>query len=203
MRADLLTDAVDGLDEALAAVDGFDQVLVGGLLRPQPAQAAGLAGLADAVAGSPLAGRTAEASEKTAAGAADEDHFLVLAAARTALLGSVHDALVARVEEAVGRPRAEETAAPGAGAEHPVNLLAAARGWLCDLARTGWQGIDHELVGGAAPVVVTAMLPEPALRQLATLLDGFAAELAASCPEPRWSRSRSAGGRTCGRGLCC
>ncbi|WUU80796.1 hypothetical protein OG790_04610 [Streptomyces cellulosae] len=181
MRADLLTDAVEGLDEALAAVDGFDGVLVGGLLRPQPAQAIGLAGLADAVAGSPLAGRVAEAAEKTAAGAADEDHYLALAAARTALLGSVHDALIARVEEAVGRPRAEDPAAEAAGVEHPVNLLVAARGWLCDLARTGWQGIDHELVAGAAPVV-TAMLPEPGLRRLATLLDGFAAELAASCP---------------------
>ncbi|MGV9919458.1 hypothetical protein ACWDUK_20000 [Streptomyces cellulosae] len=186
MRADLLTDAVEGLDEALAAVDGFDGVLVGGLLRPQPAQAVGLAGLADAVAGSPLAGRAAEAAEKAAAGAADEDHYLTLAAARTALLGSVHDALVARVEEAVGRPRAEDPAAEAAGVEaagveHPVNLLVAARGWLCDLARAGWQGIDHELVAGAAPVV-TAMLPEPGLRRLATLLDGFAAELAASCP---------------------
>ncbi|MGV9811950.1 hypothetical protein ACWDTQ_08415 [Streptomyces cellulosae] len=181
MRADLLTDAVEGLDEALAAVDGFDGVLVGGLLRPQPAQAVGLAGLADAVAGSPLAGRVAEAAEKAAAGAADEDHYMALAAARTALLGSVHDALVARVEEVVGRPRAEDPAAEAAGVEHPVNLLVAARGWLCDLARTGWQGIDHELVAGAAPVV-TAMLPEPGLRRLATLLDGFAAELAASCP---------------------
>ncbi|MFC8035112.1 hypothetical protein ACFUVU_20205, partial [Streptomyces griseoincarnatus] len=95
MRADLLTDAVEGLDEALGAVDGFDQVLVGGLLRPQPAQAVGLAALADAVAGSPLAGRVAEAAEKSAAGAADEDHYLALAAARSALLGSVHDALVA------------------------------------------------------------------------------------------------------------
>ncbi|MGA4980496.1 hypothetical protein ACPB9I_00265 [Streptomyces cellulosae] len=181
MRADLLTDAVEGLDEALAAVDGFDGVLVGGLLRPQPAQAVGLAGLADAVAGSPLAGRVAEAAEKAAAGAADEDHYMALAAARTALLGSVHDALVARVEEAVGRPRAEDPAAEAAGVERPVNLLVAARGWLCDLARAGWQGIDHELVAGAAPVV-TAMLPEPGLRRLATLLDGFAAELAASCP---------------------
>ncbi|MGV9954461.1 hypothetical protein ACWDU0_21565 [Streptomyces cellulosae] len=181
MRADLLTDAVEGLDEALAAVDGFDGVLVGGLLRPQPAQAVGLAGLADAVAGSPLAGRVTEAAEKAAAGAADEDHYMALAAARTALLGSVHDALVARVEEVVGRPRAEDPAAEAAGVEHPVNLLVAARGWLCDLARTGWQGIDHELVAGAAPVV-TAMLPEPGLRRLATLLDGFAAELAASCP---------------------
>ncbi|AZM64382.1 MULTISPECIES: hypothetical protein [unclassified Streptomyces] len=182
MRADLLTDAVDGLDEALAAVDGFDDALVDGLLRPQPAQAAGLAGIADAVAASPLAARVAEAAEKTAAGAAGEDHFVALAAARTALLGSVHDALVARVEEAVGRPPAQEAGtAPADDAEPAGNLLIAARGWLCGLARAGWRGIDHELVGGAS-AVVSAMLPEPGLRRLAALLDGFAAELAASCP---------------------
>ncbi|AQS71845.1 hypothetical protein B1H29_06095 [Streptomyces pactum] len=181
MRTDLLLDDVDGLDEALAAVDGFDGALVGGLLRPQPGQAAGLAGLADAVAGTPLASRVAEAADKTAAGAGGEDHFVALAAARTALLGSVHDALTARVEEAVDRPRAAAAGGPASGAEHAVNLRLAARSWLCDLARAGWRGIDHELVGGAAPVVA-AMLPDPASRRLATLLDGFAAELAASCP---------------------
>lgn len=182
MRADLLTDDIAGLDEALAAVDGFDEALVGGLLRPQPGQAGALAGLADAVAESPLASRVAEAAEKAAAGAAGEDHFVALAAARTALLGSVHDALTARIEEAVDRPRAEESGtAPAGGEEHAANLHAAARSWLCDLARAGWRGIDHELVGGAAPVV-SAMLPDPALRRPATLLDGFAAELAASCP---------------------
>ncbi|MET9775928.1 hypothetical protein ABZ023_17030 [Streptomyces sp. NPDC006367] len=187
MRADLLSDGVDGLDEALAAVDGFDDVLVGGLLRPQPAQAGGLTGLADAVAGSPLAARVAEAAEKTAAGAGGEDHFVALAAARTALLGSVHDALMGRVGEVTGRPDAETAGAvpggdaPGGGEEPAGNLLLAARSWLCDLARAGWQGIDHELVAGAAPVV-SAMLPDPALRRPATLLDGFAAELAASCP---------------------
>jgi hypothetical protein len=182
MRADLLFDDVEGLDEALAAVDGFDAVLVGGLLRPHPAQAGGLSGLADAVAGTPLASRVAEAAEKTSAGGGDEGHFVALAAARTALLGSVHDALVARVDEVTGRPAADTAAtAPGSGEDRPGNLLVAARGWLCDLARTGWQGIDHELVGGAAPVV-SAMLPDPALRRLATLLDGFAAELAACCP---------------------
>ncbi|MFI6207957.1 hypothetical protein ACIBAI_16405 [Streptomyces sp. NPDC051041] len=185
MRADLLTDPVDGLDEALAAVDGFDEALVDGLLRPQPGQASGLAGLAGAVAGSPLASRVAEAAEKAAAGAAGEDHFVALAAARVALLGSVHDALTARIEEAVGRPRAEEGDAadgvPAGDAEHAANLHAAARSWLCDLARAGWRGLDHDLVGGAAPVV-SAMLPDPALRRPATLLDGFAAELAASCP---------------------
>ncbi|MGW4546140.1 hypothetical protein ACWEN4_07125 [Streptomyces violaceorubidus] len=182
MRADLLLDDVEGLDEALAAVDGFDAVLVGGLLRPQPAQAAGLSGLAGAVAGTPLASRVAEAAEKTSAGGGDEGHFVALAAARTALLGSVHDALVARVDEVTGRPAVDAVAASvGSGEERPGNLLVAARGWLCDLARSGWQGIDHDLVGGAAPIV-SAMLPDPALRRLATLLDGFAAELAACCP---------------------
>lgn len=181
MRADVLAAPVAGLDEALAAVDALDAALTGGLLRPGPAQTAGLAALAQAVAGSPLAARTAEAADKAAAGTAGEDHFTVLAAARVALLGSVHDALAGRVAEATGRspgtapepaPRREPTAA---------NLLAAARAWLADLARCGWRGIDHDTIAASAQVV-SAMLPDPALRRLATLLDGFAAELAASCP---------------------
>ncbi|MGP3967510.1 hypothetical protein [Streptomyces sp. 6N223] len=180
MRAAPLAEAIDGLDEALAAVDAFDRALAGGLLRPQPAQAAGLTGLAHAVAGTPLAARAAEAAEKAAAGAAGEDHLVALAAARAALLGSVHDALMTRVEEATGRPRAEESAPPPGG-QHAANLLAAARSWLSDLARAGWQGMDHDVVSGSAQVV-SAMLPDPALRRLATLLDGLAAELAASCP---------------------
>ncbi|RPK87347.1 MULTISPECIES: hypothetical protein [Streptomyces] len=188
MRGDLLSDPIDGLDEALAAVDAFDGALVAGLLRPGPAQATAVAGLADAVAGTPLAARVAEAAGRATDGAAGEDHFVALAAARCALLGSVHDALTHRIDEAVGRPAPEEGQAEAEGSppasavpEHGANLLAAARSWLCDLARGGWRGIDHELVAGAAPVV-SAMLPDPTLRRRATLLDGFAAELAASCP---------------------
>ncbi|MBB5850191.1 hypothetical protein ACFQ05_23565 [Amycolatopsis umgeniensis] len=178
MRTDLLTDPIAGLDEALSTVDAFDHVLVAGLLRPQ--QVTGLTELADAVSGSPLAARVAEAAEKTAAGAAGEEHFVSLAAARIAVFGSVHDALAARVAGATGRT-SEEDAVPGAaGAESP-NLLAAARSWLSDLARAGWQGIDHDLISASAPVI-SALLAEPGLRRLAVLLDGFAAELAASCP---------------------
>ncbi|MEV1048881.1 hypothetical protein [Streptomyces sp. NPDC049916] len=211
MRGDLLVEPVDGLDEVFAAVDAFDTVLVAGLLRPQPAQAAALAGLAEAVAGTPLADRVAEASARAAAGTAGEEHFVALAAARSALLGSVHDALTSRIDEAVGRTGTEgggpdrtgaphtadpdgpvpdgpgpdgdapSAASPSPSPEYGANLLGAARAWLCDLARRGWQGIDHELVAGAVPVV-SAMLPDPVLRRPATLLDGFAAELAASCP---------------------
>ncbi|MFD4639019.1 hypothetical protein ACFWN2_17005 [Lentzea sp. NPDC058436] len=180
MRADLLADPVDGVDEVLAVVAGADQALVGGLLRPQASQAEGLAALADAVAASPLSAKVAEAAEKAAAGAAGEEHFLSLAAARMALFGSVHDALMARIEQATGRAQAG-TSEPVSGGGQAENLLLAARSWLADLARAGWQGIDHDLVSGAEPVI-SALLPEPRLRRLAALLDGFAAELAASCP---------------------
>lgn len=180
MRADLLNEAIDGLDEALAAVDAADQALVAGLLRPQPAQVTGLRGLADALAGTPLAERVAQAAEKAATGSVGEDDVVALAAARIALLGSVHDAVMTRIEEATGRPGIEAVDPAPGGARSP-NLLAAARSWLSDLARSGWRGIDHDLVSGAAQVI-SAMLPDPGLRRLATLLDGFAAELAASCP---------------------
>jgi len=181
MRADLLASTPDGVDEALAAVDAFDQALVAGLVRPQPAQAAGLAHLAEAVAGTPLAARVAEAAEKAAAGVAGEDHFVALAAARTALLGAAHDALMAQVQEAAGRPASAAEPVLTAGREAAQNLLTAARSWLSDLARAGWQGLDSDVVAGSAQVVST-MLPNLELRRLATLLDGFAAELAASCP---------------------
>lgn len=179
-----LGDAVPGLAEALDAVGALDRVLTGGLLRPGPAQGADLRAFAAALEGSPLAARASEAAEKAAAGTAGEDHLLALAAARTALLGSVHDALRAVSQELTGRAPdadADTEADPETGAEQPANLLLAARSWLCDLARTGWRNLDHDVVAGAAPVV-SAMLPEPSLRRLATLLDGLATELAASCP---------------------
>ncbi|MER5554607.1 hypothetical protein ABT001_23550 [Streptomyces sp. NPDC002793] len=181
MRADLLAEPVDGLDEALEAVEAFDRALVAGLLRPQTAGTAGPTRLADAVTGTPLAARVAEAAAKASAGAADEDHFVALAAARTALLGSVHDALLTLVEDAAGRERGAAEPAPVAAAPPAVNLLNAARAWLSEPARSGWQGLDHDVVSGAAELV-SAMLPDPSLRRLAALLDGFAAELAASCP---------------------
>ncbi|NUP49126.1 MAG: hypothetical protein HOW97_17745, partial [Catenulispora sp.] len=65
---------------------------------------------------------------------------------------------------------------------------------LAELALAGWQGIGDDLVSGSSQAV-TAMLADVRLRRLATLLDGFAAELAASCPgatldrfpERRWA----------------
>jgi hypothetical protein len=88
---------------------------------------------------------------------------------------------MAQVQEATGRSASAAEAGQATGRETAENLLTAARSWLSDLARAGWQGLDSDVVAGSAQVL-SAMLPNPSLRRLAVLLDGFAAELAASCP---------------------
>ncbi|MEV4415966.1 hypothetical protein, partial [Catellatospora sp. NPDC049609] len=180
MRFDMLAAPVDGAAEAADVVAGFDGVLVQGLLRPGTEQVAALHALADAVSGTPLAGRVAEAVDKTVAGSIAEEHVAALVAARSALLGATHDALLARLDEAAGRTREPW---PGGTARDAAgeNLLAAARSWLSDLAIAGWRGIDHDLVAHADQAVA-ALLAEPRLRRLGALLDGFAGELRAWCP---------------------
>jgi hypothetical protein len=195
----MLSRPVDGLVEAYEAVAGFDAVLVQGLLRPGTDEVAALAALAATVSGTPLAGRVAEAVEKTVAGSISDEHLAALVAARSALLGASHDALLARVDEASGRTRDPWPGTPAPGAqpepgcgagEHPRvspppgqgdNLLAAARSWLSELAIAGWRGIDHDLVSHADQAVA-ALLAEPRLHRLGALLDGFAGELRAWSP---------------------
>lgn len=103
-----------GLAEALAVVDGVDDSLTRGLARPGEPDAAAWAALAAAVDGTPLAQRAAEAVRAATTGALTEDHLAVLAGARAALLGAVHDALLDRLDTALHRSRAPWAAAPSA-----------------------------------------------------------------------------------------
>ncbi|WP_433342033.1 hypothetical protein [Micromonospora sp. CA-111912] len=171
-----------GLAPALDLVAGLDDALVAGLARVGEAQAAALGDLVAALAATPLGDRVAEAVAKLTAGSPADEHLAALAGARTALLGAAHDALLAGADAALGRERAAQptppTGPPPAEAAAP---LSAARSWLTELAITGWRGVDHDLVAaGSRPI--EAILAVPALRRLAVLLDGLAAELRASCP---------------------
>ncbi|MDO3703090.1 hypothetical protein Q3W71_15575 [Micromonospora sp. C28SCA-DRY-2] len=176
----LRTDVPAGLTEALDVVAGFDAVLTRGFARIGEEDAAALAALADAVAGTPLGARVAEAVGKVTAGSVAEEHLAVLAGARSALLGAAHDALLGQLDGVLGRDRSPwPGAAAGATEVSPARL--AARAWLHEVALTGWRGVDHELVSGAAAPVEDA-LAEPGSRRLAVLLDGLAAELRACVP---------------------
>ncbi|PZG12484.1 hypothetical protein [Nonomuraea aridisoli] len=180
----LLAEVPAGAGEALDLVTGFDDALARGLARIGEEPAAALAALAGALAGTPLGERVGEAVEKVTAGSVGDDHLAALAGARAALLGSVHDALLARLDTSLGRTRApvDVSGAAGPAADGQVtNLLAGCRGWLRELAIVGWRGVDHELVS-SADQAIEALLGVPELRGLAVLLDGLAAELRASSP---------------------
>ncbi|UWP82337.1 hypothetical protein Dfulv_46025 [Dactylosporangium fulvum] len=176
-----LLDGTDpGLTEALDVVAAVDDGLVHGFVRVDEDRAAALAALAGAFAGSPLRDRIAEAVDKIAAGSIADEHLLALAAARVAVFGAVHDALLTRVDSALSRTRAPWQGQPGPAAG-AANLLVGSRSWLRELAITGWRGVDHDLVT-ASSQVIEATLADPELRRLAVLLDGLAAELRAASP---------------------
>ncbi|GAA4210661.1 hypothetical protein GCM10022252_78720 [Streptosporangium oxazolinicum] len=169
-----------GLGEALDLVTGLDEALVHGLGRLAEERAAALTALADAFALTPLGEGLAEATAKIITGSVTEESLTTLAGGRAALLGAVHDALLADLDAALGRERDPWQAAPVPGTDSG-NLLGAARSWLCELAITGWRGVDHGLVS-TADQVIEALLAVPGHRRPAVLLDGLAAELRASCP---------------------
>ncbi|MER7001517.1 hypothetical protein ABT297_00455 [Dactylosporangium sp. NPDC000555] len=169
-----------GIGDALGLAAAVDDGLVHGFARVDEDRVAALSALAAGFAGSPLREAVAEAVDKIAAGSIADDHLFALAAARIALFGAVHDALLARADAALGRKRAEWKGEPGqaAAASH---LLAGARSWLRELAITGWRGVDDDLVS-ASGQAIEAALADPELRRLAVLLDGLAAELRAGSP---------------------
>ncbi|MFI5915538.1 hypothetical protein [Dactylosporangium sp. NPDC051541] len=169
----------DGVADALAAAGAVDDGLLHGFARLDEDRAAALTALAGAFAGSPLREPVAEAVDKIVAGSVADEHLFALAAARIALFGAVHDALLARADAALGRTRADWAGSLENGDR--LNVLAGARSWLRELAITGWRGVDHDLVA-ASGQAVEAALAEPELRRLGVLLDGLAAELRAGSP---------------------
>jgi hypothetical protein len=175
-----------GVTAALELVTAFDDAFVTGFARLNEERVGALTALSGAMAVTPLGERVAEAVDKVAAGSIADEHLVALAAARSALLGSVHDALVAGVDKALGRERAAYAAAPVAGGEEHLNLLAGSRSWLRELAIAGWRGVDHDLVSAVGQTVTALLaLPTesgPSRRRLAVLLDGLAAELRAASP---------------------
>ncbi|MEV0973873.1 hypothetical protein [Microtetraspora glauca] len=178
---ELLDAPLPGVDEALDLVAGFDDALVHGFARLGEDRAMALSALAGALAATPLGVRAGEAAEKIIAGSATDEHLTTLAGGRTALFGAVHDALLTRLDTALGRTRVAWEESPSTTAPSADNLLSGCRSWLNELAITGWRGVGHDLVS-AADQTIEALLAVPDLRRQAVLLDGLAAELRASSP---------------------
>ncbi|MEV4629976.1 hypothetical protein AB0J90_27285 [Micromonospora sp. NPDC049523] len=178
-----------GVDAAYGVVAGFDDALLQGLGRLDSARTSALADLAGAVAATPLGPRVAEAVEKITAGSLGDGSLALLAGARSALMGAVHDALLAQLDSAQGRERrpwpapavASSVAAEGTPSPSADGPLAGARSWLTEAAITGWRGVDGDALA-AGRQLVPGLLAIASGRRLAVLLDGLVAELHAVSP---------------------
>ncbi|MFW5418784.1 hypothetical protein J0910_19405 [Nocardiopsis sp. CNT-189] len=178
--AELVSAAPAGADEALDLVAAFDGALENGLGRPGAEQSRALEALAGAMAATPLAAPVREAVDAIASGTVGDAQTAALAGARSALIGSVHDALLAAADTALGRTR-DADPEPDKPAEAPTGPLGGVRSWLTELAVNGWRGVDRDIAGGADQAI-EALLGDPERRRAAVLLDGLAAELQASAP---------------------
>lgn len=165
----------------------LDEVFETGFGRLSSANLQTLASLARSFAGTPLD----EPLQAAVAGLGRSEfidrHFAVIAAARAAAHGAMHDALVAQACAALGRPRPQlEAIAATPGQAPPPRaavLLESVRQWLMELAIAGLGNLEVEAL---LPFQATldAIMAEPALVRHAALLSGFLDELLTVYPAP-------------------
>ncbi len=181
---------------ALAALDPCDDAFVAGLGRLSSTHLQALADLQAAFATTPLAKELADALAGLGRSEFVERNFLVLACARSAVLGAAHDALVAQACAALARPvpALEQFEATATQALPPTVgvWLESARQWLMELALAGFANLEVEHL---LPFQTTleAMSSEPALARHVALLGGLLDELLTVFPrsgEPEVPKTR-------------
>jgi hypothetical protein len=110
--------------------------------------------------------------------------FLALAGARVALLGAVHDALLAQVRAVLKRPPVAAEERPPLPPGGAAAALASAQHWLAELAIAGFRQLEETAVSPFA-ATLEKLQDIPDLTGLAALLTGFFGELARSVPAAR------------------
>ena len=176
-----------GYDEIEALIQGVDQCLLLGFSRLGQEQVNALGALKRALKGTPLGPRVAQSVDALCRMEFMESHFTTLAAARAALQGAQHDALLGQARAALGRPGGESDAqalrAPEQQASPPgVDAwMESARHWLMELALAGFMQLD-----AAALWPFTATLEhlheQPATLRLGMFLTGVQRELMDALP---------------------
>lgn len=171
--------------QTAAALASLDEAFVSGFGRLANAHLETLAGLQRAFSGTPIGEALAAAVAGLGRSEFIDRHFAVLAVARSAAHGAMHDALQAQACAALGRPRPVLEDIPASAAQAPppraATLLDSTRQWLMELAIAGFANLE---VGSLMPFQATldAILEEPSLIRIAALLTGFLDELLAMFP---------------------
>ncbi len=182
--ADLKTspETISAADQAIAALDN---AFVTGFGRLSSANLEAFASLQRSFAATPLGDAFAEAIAGIGRSEFLDRHFLVIAAARSAVQGAAHDALLAQACAALGRPLPTlETLAADAVQAAPPQIevwLESTRQWLMELALAGFANLGIDIL---LPFQATldAIGGEPRLVRQAALLSGLLGEFLAVFP---------------------
>ena len=179
-----LLDLPAGVDEALGLVERLDECLVHGFARLGDEQRRSLDAVAGAFGGSPLGPAVEDAVESVGRSEFMPRAFLAMASARVAMLGAVHDALVAQARAAIGRSGVSRSDPAPRPAGASSSGMASVQQWLTELAISGFRQLEETSV---APFSATleAIQGDEGLTGLAVLLTGFHGELMRSMPASR------------------
>ncbi len=162
----------------------LDDCLLHGFARLGSQHRDSLAALAATLGGSPLEQPVAEAVSAIGRSEFLTRHFVSLAAARAAVQGAQHDALIAQLGEVFGVSTAEVEDPPAHSVGGSAALLSSAEQWLMEIALAGFNQLDEDAV---SPFVATLehLQANSELTGVAALLTGFVNELLMYMPAER------------------
>lgn len=170
-----------GVAQAFEIIQSLDQCFANGFPRLDPTDRECLTELAGVFSQSPMSDSLRRCAQAIERGEFVPDHFVTLAAARSALQGARYDALHAAVcsEYGLECEAAPETLpiAPG----ETASPLAATRQWLVELAMTGFLQLGEDAIAPFSSTI-ESLQRDASYAGAAALLSGFLAEMLAMMP---------------------
>ena len=182
--AEQLSELPAGFSQTNELIAKLDSCINTGFSRLTPDQNAGLAELASAFSGSPLAEPLKEAVAAIGRSEFLVRHFCLLAAARAALQGAQYDALQSQLGDTLGYEPTEPPAVEPTGPETHASAFSSIQQWLMEIAIGGFNNIEEAAV---APFMASLenIQAQSQLTGLASLLTGFVNELLRYIPVDR------------------
>ncbi|MEM7132812.1 MAG: hypothetical protein AAF702_41295 [Chloroflexota bacterium] len=180
MNLSLLQSLPENVQQSNELIASLDAIFSDGFARLESEHLDALSSLNHAFAATPLASNLTAVITAVSQSEFLENHFLLLAAARAALQGAQHDALLAQACQALGRTVPELIPVPDLPSQAPSGQLElwceSIRHWLMELVLAGFTNLEVESVL-AFQATLADIQAEPRMVRHAALLNGLIAEI--------------------------
>ena len=167
-----------GIQESLALLNQIDNCLLTGFSRLSTEQITFFRSLTAIFSGTAFEQALSSLAEACKITTFKMEHFVHLAAARSALNGAIYDALLEQVATELNY-QFDPITATTTKAAHP--LLTSCAEWLKEIALVGFESLQQEQLH-AFSQTLDNLMENTALRQQSTLLTGLVNELGYSIP---------------------